>query len=302
MNRRAVLATSVWIFSLLGCQSVPGAMELPGAPPANSVSFNDVTVEMESCEITPDRSAICRLGITNRYTDKGIEIWPDIRIQDDRGNEYAVTSGGFGDTIGRRGGGAFSQTAVADSTTPFTIVATNLSTRASSIRAVVFQRFLARGMDRQALGYRDKVVFRSPRMVASGAPATPPAGAVGGTTAPPPSAPPGPGAQRVALAEGWQDIGYWDYDGVDGQNLPRGLVYRPTPGQALGRSWPGYLELRNHADLRPRQRNLWPVRISPAERRICADYPGYPSYAVEVDLPGERQDGLYQVAQCKGGS
>ncbi|MCR9094353.1 MAG: hypothetical protein NXI30_09055 [bacterium] len=298
MKSRALFSRTIWIVCLLGCQSELAALELPvpTPPSSNVVSFNDVSIEMTSCEITPDRSAICRLSITNRYTDKGIEIYRDIRIQDDLGSEYAVTTGGFGERVGWKTGTVWSQTAVADSSYSFTVIATNLSTRATSIRAVVFQRFLARDMNRRTLGYRDKVVFRSPRMVASGAPST---GRSTGPSNPTNPAVP-PSGEGLALQSGWQDVGYWDYDGVDGQSLGVGIVYRPTPGGGLGRTWPGHLELRNHASLRARPRSLWPVRIHPDQRRICADYPGYPSYAVHVDLPGEAQDGVYQVARCRG--
>ena len=291
MKLRTLFSPTIWIVCLLGCQSELAALELPvpTPPSSNVVSFNDVSIEMASCEITPDRSAICRLSVTNRYTDKGIEIYRDIRIQDDLGSEYAVTSGGFGESVGQNTRTVWSQIAVADSSYPFTVIATNLSTRATSVRAVVFQRFLVRDMNRRTLGYRDKVVFRSPRMVASGAPRTAP------STPPAP-----PSGEGLALRSGWQDVGYWNYDGVDGQSLGAGIVYRPTPGGGLGRSWPGHLELRNHASLRARPRSLWPVRIHPGQRRICADYPGYPSYAVHVDLPGEAQDGVYQVARCRG--
>ena len=291
MTRYSACPLALAFFFVVGCQSDLSAMELPSSS-SPSVDFNDVSVEMRSCEITPDRSARCRLRITNRYTDKGIEVWRDVRIQDDLGSEYRVAEGGFGENPKPSGQRIWSQLAVADSSYPFTVVAKNLSTRATSIRAVVFQRFLARDPGGGTLGYRDKVVFRSPAMV--GAAPRPRTG--------PRDVPlPGPAIHDdVRLRDGWQDVGYWNYDGVDGQSLPKGLIFRAQPGGAFGRSWSGHLELTNHAALPPRARALWPVRIHPGRRQICADYPGYPSYVVSVDLPGRSQDGVYQVARCTG--
>lgn len=290
MNPR--LACSIHLLiSFLGCQAGLSAGGLPAAR-ADVVSFNDVRVEMESCEITPDRSATCRLRVTNRYTDKQIEVWRDIRIQDDLGSEYAVEAGGFGVSPPTTKTRLWTQLALADSSYPLTVVATNLSTRATSVRAVVFQRFLAREPGGRALGYRDKVVFRSPPMQASSMHRHSPAGDSPGSGR--------PAVENGRLGDGWQDVGYWNYDATDGQSLGLGLVYRAQPGGGLGRSWPGHLELRNHASLPPRPRTLWPVRLHPGRRMICANYPNYPSYAVAVDLPGEEQDGTYQVARCPG--
>lgn len=96
-----------------------------------------------------------------------------------------------------------------------------------------------------------------------------------------------------------QVIGFWDYDAADGRHLTNGMLYRQISGGGLGQTWDARVELINHGELAKRPRSLWPVRIDRTQRRICADYPGYPSYAVHVDMPDDRDDGLYQVGNCE---
>ena len=89
------------------------------SPPAYAASsrleqsFNDTTFELKSCELKADRTAVCKMSVSNKYTDKRIEITGrGISIQDDQGNEYPVTSGGFGDPSTAS---KWDQVAVADS-------------------------------------------------------------------------------------------------------------------------------------------------------------------------------------------
>lgn len=293
----ASLAVSV--FTLLACQSDLSASELPmpAAMSPQSVSFNDVTVKIESCEITPERSAVCILRAENRFTNKRIEVDRRITIQDNFGSDYAVTAGGFGNNSARP---QWNQVAVADSSYQLTVIARNFSTRATAVRAVIFPRLLARSAQGQTPGYRDQVIFSKPRMVVSGRiPPSP-------SRAPPsPSARPPMGAPSAASTSGldpnsWQVIGLWDYDATDGESIPNGFRWRPVSGGNHGARWPGHLELQNHASLRPRTRALWPAKIHPAQRKVCANYPGYPTYSVFVDLPGEPNDGVYLVSECAG--
>ncbi len=112
-----------------------------------------------------------------------------------------------------------------------------------------------------------------------------------------------PRTARVAEEETspvtWRTVGFWDYDGVDSQHFPQGLVFRNKPGSALGQTWTGYLELKDHDTLVLRQRTLWPVSMSTGLHKICANYPGYPTYPVFVDMPGDADDGVYVVSYCK---
>ena len=282
------------IFFLTGCQTGATGLKLPTLALLNpqTQSFNDTHFKMESCEITPERTAICKLTVTNQYRDKKFEIDRRITIQDNTGTDYTVTAGGFGDSSLRP---QWNQTAVADSSYQLSVIATNLSTRAASIRAVIFTRLLVRSLQGPTIGYRDQVVFSNPAMVVSGDSA--------------PSAPPGPSATAQPSAtpattfggDAWHWLGYWNYDGTDGQHLAaNGLVLRPVSGVGFGQQWPAHLELKNHAALSARNRNLWPVQINTKQRKVCANYPGYPSYSTFIDMPGDTEDGIYLVAMCSG--
>ena len=118
--------------------------------------------------------------------------------------------------------------------------------------------------------------------------------------APPEPAAAGSGATSSVSEPEWEVIGFWDYDGEDGQHLGKGLVLREKPGSMLGISWRYQLELTNHNELRRRDRRLWPVQLNRKQKRVCIDAP-YPSYAGYVDTPDDRFDGVYAFASCKGG-
>ena len=278
------LAILVSLCLLTACQKEMSAMgiQTPAILNPQTQTFNDTQFDMVSCQITTERSAICKLKVTNRFRDKRIEVDKRITIQDDQGNDYAVSAGGFGDLSGRP---QWLQVAVADSTYNLTVIATNLSTKAKSIRAVIFPRLLVRYSQGQT-GYRDKVIFSKPAMIAS----APPAANTGSSMGSPASAP-----------DTWQVVGYWNYSPADGLHIPtQGLVMRDIPGNGLGQQWQSHLELKNHASLSPGNRSLWPVMINTKQRKVCANYPGYPNYQTFIDMPGESEDGTYQVAECSG--
>ena len=259
-------------------------------------SFNDTTFELLSCTLGGDRTATCKMTVRNQYTDKRIEITKSgITVQDNLGNDYPITGGGFGDpsTAPR-----WSQVAVADSDYVVHVSAANISSRATSIRAVVFPRLLVRSMQGQALGYRDRVVFSHPPMVdtKNAAPAKP---APMRQTSTEVSTTKADEQMPIAVDE-WQLVGLWSYDAEDGQQIPsQGFVLLPKPGAGVGQAWLARLELKNHDQLPERQRALWPVQIHIERRTVCADYPGYPSYKVFIDMPGLDNDAIYSVSACK---
>lgn len=297
------------ILVLIACSSSPSLAF--AADSKLRQSFNDTVFELVSCELQSDRTAICQMTVNNRYTDKRIEVAKGITIQDDKGNEYAVTSGGFGDpSTGQR----WLQTAVADSVYNVQIVAPNISSQATSVRAVVFPRLLVRSTQGQTLGYRDRVVFARPPMIRSNAvangaaerkppqrPMPPSTPSLSGTSAAPSTPTVSVDGMPIATDE-WQLVGLWSYDAQDGQHIPaQGYVLLPKPGAGVGQAWLARLELRNHERLPERDRALWPVKIHVEQRKVCADYPNYPSYKVFIDLPGDEDDAVYSVAECKGG-
>ncbi len=222
------------------------------------------------------------MTVRNQYTDKRIEVTrAGISIQDDLGNEYPVTDGGFGDPSTPS---KWNQIAVADSDYVLYVVAPNVSSKATSVRAVVFPRLLVRSMQGQALGFRDRVVFSGPRLV------TPDAEAVVEK----------PDIEMPIAVDEWQVVGLWSYDAEDGQQIPsQGFVLRPEPGAGVGQAWLAQLALKNHDELPDRERALWPVTIHVEQRKVCADYPGYPSYRVFIDMPGIDEDAIYEVSSCK---
>lgn len=284
---------------LSACQAggkVPGLPGINTAFNPNYVSFEDTDFELKTCEITPDRTAVCKLVVTNRFRDKGIDVSP-LTVQDNNGTDYQVTGGGFGEPSNRP---QWRQIALADSTYNLSVIATNLSSKATSIRAIVFSRLLVRSTQGQTLGYRDKVLFSKPTMVTSGQ--DQPASQTTATAQP---AATQPATTQTAAAsatpEQWQIVGYWDYDAADGQSLSQGLVWKDAPGANLGMNWQAHLELKNHAQLPPRARSLWPVMINAKQRKVCANYPGYPTYSAFIDMPGSENDGIYQLAKCAGG-
>ena len=284
---------TVWF--VLGASSLLalGAPSL-AATPRLEQKFNDTSFELISCELMVDRTAMCKMTIRNQYTDKRIEITrAGIVIQDDLGNEYPVTAGGFGDPSTTS---KWNQVAVADSDYALYVIAPNVSSRATSVRAVVFPRLLVRSMQGQALGYRDRVVFSGPPMVVAEAePPVEPALA----TEPPVAAPPESDGMPLAVDE-WQVVGLWSYDAEDGQHIPaQGFELIPEAGAGVGQAWLARLALKNHDQLPERHRALWPVMIHIDRRQVCADYPGYPTYKVFIDMPGIDEDAIYNVSACK---
>ncbi len=93
-------------------------------------------------------------------------------------------------------------------------------------------------------------------------------------------------------------VGYWDYDEIDGRHLAQGVRLLEAPGAALGTRWQYRLELVDHAELPARQRQLWPVELHRDARRVCINYPGYPTYAAYVDAPEDEADGVYLFGPC----
>lgn len=262
-------------------------------------SFNDTDFELKSCELKSDRSVICQLTVHNHYTDKRVEISKTITIQDDLGNEYPVTSGGFGTPSA---GSKWAQTTVADSTYKVYVVAPNISSQATSVRAVVIPRLLVRSAQGQTLGYRDRVVFARPPMVVAAAapdvaldtkPSPELATSAVATTA-------SSGDTMPISIDEWQVVGLWSYDGQDGQHIPsQGFVLNAKAGAGVGQAWLARLELKNHNQLPERHRALWPVMIHVDQRKVCADYPDYPTYPVFIDMPGIDEDAVYTVSGCK---
>ncbi len=119
------------------------------------------------------------------------------------------------------------------------------------------------------------------------------------TPAPTPVELPAQPRRTVPAFPNWELVGLWDYDAADGLQVQHGIVLRDQVGSFGTAKWQRHLELKRHAHLAPRNRRLWPVKISRSQKRVCVDGP-YPSYSGYIDLPGSEFDGIYAFASCKG--
>ncbi len=102
----------------------------------------------------------------------------------------------------------------------------------------------------------------------------------------------------VSAGAAAETVGFWDYDAVDGQAVPAGLTLRKQSGNGLGKRWTHILQLKMHDRLRPRNRTLWPVELKRGEKRVCINYPGYPSYTAFIDFADDTHDGVYAFGPC----
>lgn len=96
----------------------------------------------------------------------------------------------------------------------------------------------------------------------------------------------------------WTVVGYWDYDGVDGQYLGEGVELIMQPGANGGQNWTAHLQLKAHQKLPARARSLWPVKMNIAQKKVCINVPGYPTYSAFVDLPQNSMDGVFMFQSC----
>lgn len=115
---------------------------------------------------------------------------------------------------------------------------------------------------------------------------------------PVPEPQPEPEPEPAPEPEQWEVVGYWDYDGADGQSLGAGLHAVQKPGENFGQKWSYHLEMIQHDQLPNRRRQLWPVYLNRLEGKVCAPYPNYPSYPATLDLPGDQYDGVYRFSGC----
>lgn len=102
----------------------------------------------------------------------------------------------------------------------------------------------------------------------------------------------------ASRAPDWAVVGYWDYDGVDGQYLSEGLESINQPGSNASQTWKMHLQLKAHDRLPRRVRSLWPVKMSMVQKKICINVPNYPTYSAFIDFPGDENDGVFTFQNC----
>ncbi|HED19526.1 MAG TPA: hypothetical protein ENI74_08505 [Gammaproteobacteria bacterium] len=271
--------------------------------------FRGVVFEVSSCELTELRIVLCRMVVTSKYQDRTLDLLGGgyTKVQDDTGKSYP-TRMSFGENAE---GGQRQSVLIAGTPYNVTLTAENISSRATKVRAIDIAR-----MDLAGVGQVKLVLAHPPMIATQHAAGSRPAATNTVSTRPQPIAPqvraktaaPAVTASPVmskppgSTTAAWQTVGLWDYDATDGQHLAQGFVLRNKRGSGLGQMWKAHLELKDHNTLTPRQRTLWPVMMSVKLRKVCANYPGYPTYQVFVDMPGEADDGMYTVSFCKGGA
>ena len=121
---------------------------LSGLNPKTS-DLHGIVMKVKGCWITPDRKAICQFTALSKYRDRKLKLMGGhyVKIQDDTGISYN-TLAAFGPdaTVPHQG----STTLVADTSYDFTIMASNLSTQATKVRAITITRMDVTGAE----GYR----------------------------------------------------------------------------------------------------------------------------------------------------
>ncbi len=114
-----------------------------------TTELHGIVMEVKGCSITPERTAICRFTALSKYRDRNLKLLGGhyVKIQDDTGVSYN-TLAAFGPdaTVPHQR----STTLVADTPYDFTIMASNLSTQATKVRAITITRMDVTGAE----GYR----------------------------------------------------------------------------------------------------------------------------------------------------
>lgn len=249
------------------------AQSLPGAPTDRSIIQSDgFLLEMQWCEVRPDRSAECELIATSLTQDYKAGFSYPI-LQDQTGAQYRMVpkDGSLGQYVMIAG-------------EPYTIRYVNkdiLPTTVERVRGIVGSWTYWMTSTNLKAGAFPVSFSDIPDKATS---------------------PPEPEETIDADTEpNWETVGFWTYDAQDGLRLPEGLVLKAEPGAMGEYIWSHRLELKTHAELPPRaDRILWPVFISRAKQEVCVDGP-YPSYTGYIDFVEDEDDGAYAFLSCPGG-
>jgi len=268
------ITRAVALLVLGGCSAIP-------VPVSSAKTFNDVSFESDGCVISPDRNAVCTLTVVSKFRDRLVALANGVSLQDSTGHEYSAGAH-FGDN--KR-----SKVLVADAPYKLTVSTENLSTKANSIRSIIFHRIdVFSGTEQRNIAASHKqVIFSNPVMnpYVAESPSQPSVANVPDST---PSTHPD-----------WIVVGYWNYDGVDGQYIGEGLESINQTGFNAGQTWNAHLQLKAHDRLPPRSRSLWPVKMSMAQKKVCINVPNYPTYSAFIDFPDDKNDGVFTFQSCQ---
>lgn len=265
------IINAIAILSLGACASIP-------VPVSSAKTFNDVIFESDGCVISPDRKAVCTLTVTSKYRDRTVAVGNGVTLQDNSGEDYPASV--------RFGEDKWSKTLIADSPYKLNFTIENISTRTTSIRSIIINRIDIGLGPRQHVGSHSQVIFSNPDMKEYAESHLQPTA----------------NNERASVASGapdWAVVGYWNYDGIDGQYLSEGLELINQPGANSGQTWKTHLQLKAHDRLPSRARSLWPVKISMVQKKVCINVASYPTYSAFIDFPGDENDGVFTFQYCQ---
>lgn len=120
----------------------------------NLSGFNSSTTEIygivltvKGCSISPERIAICKFTALSKYQDRQLNLHGgnSLQIQDDTGVSYPTLAAFGADPTNKQ---QRATTLIADAPYDFTIMASNLSTQATKVRAITIHRMDVTGTGR----------------------------------------------------------------------------------------------------------------------------------------------------------
>ena len=265
------IISAVALLILGGCSAIP-------VPVSSAKTFNDVSFESDGCVISPDRKAVCTLTVVSKFRDRTVAVGNGVTLQGNSGEDYPASV--------RFGEDKWSKTLIADSPYKLNFTIENISTKATSIRSIIINRIDIGLGPRQHLGSHSQVIFSNPEMkpyegIVSQAPIS------------------NEQSSNASTVSDWVVVGYWNYDGVDGQYLGEGLESINHPGSNAGQTWNIHLQLKAHERLPARSRSLWPVKMSMTEKKICINITNYPTYSAFIDFPDDKNDGVFTFQSCQ---
>ncbi len=127
---------------LTGCQSINESISKIQSQlgiPSNIKEFKGVKFEAKSCELTKMRIITCKLVVTSKYQDRVLNTLGGggyTVVQDDTGKSYS-TRMSFGESAE---GGQKQSVLIADTPYNITLIAENISSQATKVRAINIKR------------------------------------------------------------------------------------------------------------------------------------------------------------------
>lgn len=261
---------AIAMLALGACATIP-------VPVSSAKTYNDVSFESEGCIISPDRKAICTLTVISKYRDRTVAVGNGVMLQGNSGEEYPA--------MVRFGEDKWSKTLIADSPYKLNFMVDNISTKTTSIRSIIINRIDIGLGPRQHVGSHSQVIFANPEMKTH----------VGNESQ---SRINSRSSSVPIKVSDWIVVGYWNYDGVDGQYLGDGLETVNQPDSNSGQTWNIHLQLKAHEKLPSRFRSLWPVKLSTSQRKVCVNVKDYPTYSAFIDFTEDQHDGIYTFQSC----